>query len=203
MSTTAIVIIVVLAIIALAALAVAGLLFSRESERRHLRQQFGPEYNRTVGATGGDQKQAELDLRDRLARRKKVTLRPMSPVNQSRFTEEWRKIQATFVDSPAVAIEQADTLITQVMAERGYPMQDFDGQADLISVDYPEVVEDYRLAHGVYARSRAGAASTEEVRGAFVSYRSLFSRLVERDEGAVATASSRGSTGAPNAPTVS
>jgi hypothetical protein len=57
-------------------------------------------------------------------------------------------VQADFVDVPRASLARADALITRVMAERGYPMKDFDEQADLVSVDHPQVVEHYRRAHG-------------------------------------------------------
>jgi hypothetical protein len=61
-------------------------------------------------------------------------------------------------------------------------MDDFDGRADLISVDHPTVVENYRKAHTTFLAYDAGDASTEELRQAMVHYRSLFDELVESGE---------------------
>ena len=58
----------------------------------------------------------------------------------------------------------ADGLLHRVMAERGYPMGDFTAQADLVSVDHPEVTENYRIAHGIYERAQLEEASTEDLR---------------------------------------
>jgi hypothetical protein len=68
------------------------------------------------------------------------------------------------------------------MAERGYPMESFEAQARLISVDHPSVVENYRFAHSVRERVESEQASTEDLRGALLRYRSLFDELLQSDE---------------------
>jgi len=142
-----------------------------------LRQRFGPEYERAVEISGGP-RQAELALRARAHQRDKLDIRPLSSGQRDRYEQDWRQVQAEFVDVPFESLGQADTLVTDVMVERGYPMQDFDGQADLISVDHPEVVGHYRRAHGIFVASQSRPLSTEDLRQAFVSYRSLFEELV-------------------------
>ena len=61
-------------------------------------------------------------------------------------------------------------------------MKDFDAQAELISVDHPDTVENYRIAHAVRQRSKTQQASTEDLREALLRYRSLFDELL-RPEG--------------------
>ena len=80
------------------------------------------------------------------------------------------------------ATRDADRLVEQVMAERGYPMEDFESRADLVSVDHPTVVENYRSAHETYLAYDRGDASTEDLRQVMVHYRSLFAELLETDD---------------------
>ena len=87
-----------------------------------------------------------------------------------------------FVDDPVGATRDADRLVQQVMSDRGYPMDDFEARADLISVDHPTVVENYREAHTAYLAYDRGDASTEDLRQAMVHYRSLFDELITTDE---------------------
>lgn len=68
------------------------------------------------------------------------------------------------------------------MSDRGYPVEDFDSRADLISVDHPTVVENYREAHTTAQAYDRGEASTEDLREAMVRYRSLFEELVSTDK---------------------
>jgi len=76
----------------------------------------------------------------------------------------------------AVRSRDADTLVAEVMRERGYPVEDFEQQAADVSVDHPTVVEHYRKAHAIQTRSRA---STEDLREAMLHYRALFAELLE------------------------
>jgi hypothetical protein len=65
------------------------------------------------------------------------------------------------------------------MAERGYPVDDFDQRAADISVDHPQVVENYREGHRLAQASADGSDSTEDLRQAMRHYRALFDELVE------------------------
>jgi hypothetical protein len=58
-------------------------------------------------------------------------------------------------------------------------MGNFEQRAADISVDHPEVVENYRIAHEIALRDRDGQASTEDLRKAMVHYRALFEELLE------------------------
>ena len=165
----------------------AALMAEQNRRRRSLRTRFGPEYDRTVNAAHSP-KEAEQELRGRLDRRDRLVIQPLSAAQRDRYQQDWRQVQGVFVDEPTTALSQADALVTHVMADRGYPMEDFDRQAELVSVDHPGVVDNYRRAHGVYVRSQSNPVGIEDMRQAFVSYRALFSELVDNDQ---ATADTR------------
>jgi hypothetical protein len=81
-------------------------------------------------------------------------------------------------DAPREAVAEADRLVRDVMATRGYPMSDFEQRAADISVDHPHVVRNYRAAHDIAARDAAGHATTEDLRQAMVHYHALFEDLL-------------------------
>ena len=85
---------------------------------------------------------------------------------RQRYARQWETVQSQFVDSPPTAITAADGLVSAVMADRGYPIDDFDQRAADVSVDHPAVVENYRQAHEISMRSARGEATTEELRQA-------------------------------------
>ena len=170
-----IVIVIVVVLIILAAAMAA-----RRRRTMALRERFGPEYDRTVGAREG-QRAAEADLRGRERERARLDIKPLSEAARVRYTEEWQVIQQSFVDQPEEATTAGYDLVNRVMEERGYPMRDFDARADLVSVDHPDVVENYRVAHGIHERAQQHQASTEDLREALLRYRSLFEELLRPD----------------------
>jgi hypothetical protein len=169
----AIVIVVVL-------IALAAAMAARRRRTMALRERFGPEYDRAVGARE-DQRAAEADLRSRERERARLDIKPLSGAARARYTEEWHVIQQSFVDQPEEATTAGYDLVNRVMEERGYPMRDFDARADLVSVDHPDVAENYRVAHGIHGRARQHQASTEDLREALLRYRSLFEELLRPD----------------------
>jgi hypothetical protein len=170
-------------VIAIAVVAVIALVAVGASKRRTamLRGRFGPEYDRAV-ENRDDRRAAEADLRAREKQRAQFDVKPLPEATRLRFADEWRDVQENFVEQPAQAATDADVLITRVMEARGYPMKDFEAQAELVSVDHPDTVENYRFAHAVRQRSQTQQVSTEDLREALLRYRSLFDELL-RPEG--------------------
>src|SRR5215831_5249066 len=146
--------------------------------RSHLRRQFGPEYDRAVEASDSKRKaQAELAAREQ--RRREFDIRPLTSAARMRYLRAWEATQAQFVDDPPAAVDGADSLIRSVMSERGYPVADFEQRAADLSVDHPDVVENYRDGSRYTRAARDGDDKTENLRRAMQSYRALFESLVE------------------------
>jgi FtsZ-interacting cell division protein ZipA len=184
-------------IVVLVAIVVAAVMAARRRRTMALRQRFGTEYDRTLDARDG-QRAAEADLRDRERERGRLDIKPLSEASRARYAGEWRAAQQSFVDQPEEATAAAYDLVNRVMAERGYPMRDFDARADLVSVDHPDVVENYRVAHGIHERAQHQQASTEDLREAMIRYRSLFEELLGAD-GDAAVPAGTGPAGARHA----
>jgi len=177
MTTTTVLILILM----VAILVIAGLgwkLFHRQRTKK-LRSQFGPEYDRTIEQYGEPEK-AERDLEARQKRMEKVNIRHLTTNERERFADRWQAVQSSFVDDPAGTIREADRLVVEIMVARGYPMVEFEGRAEDLSVDHPLVVSHYRTAHEIALKHQRGAANTEELRRAVVCYRELFDELVER-----------------------
>ena len=182
MSPATMFLLIVLAVLVVAG--IAALMFFQKRRTERLRTRFGsPEYTRAIEESGS-RKIAEAGLNARQERVEALDIRPMSAVDHARFTESWRKTQTRFVDSPGGAVTEADQLLSDVMATRGYPVSDFAQRAADISVDHPSVMTNYRLAHDIALRQTQGTASTEELRQAMIHYRTLFEELVGEPEAA-------------------
>ncbi len=164
-------------LVLLAVILIAWLsLQKRRSER--LRERFGPEYQRTVEQYG-DKRRAEEELAGREKRVQALDIHPLTLQERDHFQEEWRTVQAEFVDAPDKAVTEADLLVQQLMQARGYPVGDFEQRAADISVEHANVVTHYRTAHDIAQRDGQGKGTTEDLRQAMVHYRALFDELLE------------------------
>jgi hypothetical protein len=168
---------IVIALGVLVVIASAWLGMDRRRSRQ-LEEKFGPEYGRTVRERG-DRRAAESELRDREQERERLEIKPLSERQRETYGREWRQVQADFVDNPSGAVAEADRLVAEVMRARGYPVDDFEQQAAVVSVDHPEVVANYREGHSIYQSFDRGEASTEDLRQALQHYRALFDDLLE------------------------
>ena len=145
-----------------------------------LRQRFGPEYDRTIREEGNVRK-AEAALAARAKRVAGLHIRPLNPTDAERFDSAWRGVQARFVDDPRGAVTEADRLVGELMAARGYPVGEFEQRVADISVDHPDVVVNYRAAREIAVLHSELKANTEDLRQAMVHYRALFRDLLETE----------------------
>jgi FtsZ-interacting cell division protein ZipA len=160
---------------------IVALLVERKRRSDHLKQQFGPEYDRAI-KQHGDARHAEPVLLEREKRVEKFSLHPLSSAERERYASEWADVQRRFVDDPSIAVTQAEKLVTAVMTARGYPMGDFEQRAADISVHYPTVVQNYRSAREITLRHAQGQSSTEDLRQSMVYFRSLFDELLDSNK---------------------
>jgi hypothetical protein len=149
----------------------------RQRRTQSLAKHFGPASDHTVAALG-KRTEAEKELEARARRVEKLHIHALPVPERDRFLELWRTAQAHFVDSPLTAVAEADRLVAEVMRARGYPMADFEQRAADISVDHPQLVEHYRLAHAAAVDAEGDKADTEALRQALVRYRALFEELL-------------------------
>jgi len=183
MSTVLIVIgLIVVFVIIVAAVLYAGP--GRGREGAGLKRRFGPEYDRVLARHDGDAKAAKHELGERVKRHGDLTVKPLSDEAREQYVARWSGLQEQFVDSPKQAVADADQLVAQLAAERGFPQAErYDDQLDALSVHHAHQVDGYRRVH--HAASDEGrSTSTEELREAMVGARELFEQLIlARPEG--------------------
>jgi len=160
------------------AVAIAGYTEHRKSKTLALRSRFGSEYDREV-LKRGSSRQAESKLADRETHVKTLEIRDLGIVERDRFLTEWYTVQSRFVDHPKASVTEADDLINALLEARGYPHATFEQRAADLSVSYPRVMENYRLAHAIAVRLGKVEATTEELRTAMIQYRAIFDELAQ------------------------
>jgi hypothetical protein len=157
-------------------LAVAWWVYER-SRTRHLRERFGPEYDRRITALG-DRRRVESELARSETRVEKVKVHPLSVSDHRRFMEEWRLCQLRFVDDPGGAVNDADQIVTNIMHTRGYAVDDpYDRVADVCAA-HPRHADAFREANDIVVRHQRGNASTEDLRQAFLDFKGLFDEML-------------------------
>ena len=107
--------------------------------------------DREVARPPAQRELGDLDADDRTAL--------FEPTQLSEFKGRWSEIQASFVDEPQRAVQQADALVSDVIARI----------ADSFGRERTQLEQQW---------DRGGDVSTEELRQALQRYRSFFSRLL-------------------------
>jgi hypothetical protein len=190
---------------------VAAVLFmlTAANRRRRLRERFGPEYDRAV-TERGSRREAEAELAERERHVRDLDIRPLSPSARNQYQSEWTAVQEQFVDAPQAAVTGAQTLVSAVMEDRGYPTQPYDQTLADLSVEHASTLDHFRAAHDISQNAAAGTATTEDLRQAMIHYRALFAELLGEptsnldgragQDGAPATEPGAGTAGDRSAP---
>ena len=179
MNTNIYIIIIVVLILVILGL-IMGPIFSRRQRSKRYQNKFGPDYDHTVKAMGNEKK-AQTEMDERQKHVDTLIIRPLSLSERERYLAEWKAVQAKFIDQPGQATVEADHLIIEVMQLRNYPVSDFEQRAADISINYPELVSNYRLARAIAIKNEQHKADTEELRQALVYYRSLLDELLNAE----------------------
>ena len=122
---------------------------------------------------------AEGSLVERGRRHESLDIKPLPEADRSAFADRWEQAQLSFLDDPRQAVATAETLVQQVMSQRGYPSQDdLAAQASDLSVEHARQLSNLRAAQEISLAAAAGRATTEDLRQAMVRYRALFADLL-------------------------
>jgi hypothetical protein len=176
---TTIQIVVAAVVLVVLILAIVGAVIQRRRSRTlALRNRFGSEYDLAV-VKHGSAREAEAKLADRETRVETLKIRELGATERERFVAEWHTIQSRFLDHPRMAVTEADGLIKSLLEARGYPQANFEQRAADVSVHYPRVMENYRVAHSIAAGLGPVEATTEEQRTAMIQFREIFDDLLQ------------------------
>ncbi|HSK24693.1 MAG TPA: hypothetical protein VK906_16020 [Egicoccus sp.] len=173
---------IILAVVVVVAIVVLAIVMTkkrkrREETRKHLRDRFGAEYDRTVGAARS-RKEAEQELLAREQRRASFSIRPVPADLRDDFQARWDAIQADFVDAPHASLRHADELLDEIAVSRGYPDAAREQRLADLSVDHPAAVERYRSTRV----EDGNELTTEQLRSALLASRDLFETMLNRGE---------------------
>ena len=95
----------------------------------------------------GSRREAEAELAGRERHVRELDIRPLSPSARTQYMSEWTAVQEQFVDAPQAAVTGAQTLVSAVMKDRGYPTEPYDQTVADLSVEHVSTLEHFRAAH--------------------------------------------------------
>jgi hypothetical protein len=132
---------------------------------------------------GGDEEIADRERARRrppAPREAEFELHALAVASRARLEEDWRALQAGFVDDPEGSARAAEVLVARVMEERGYPdTDDRDQRAADLSVEHPRAVSAYRRGCALLDGVHESPDATETLRQAMRSFRTAFEELLE------------------------
>lgn len=163
--------------IALGALVLCSLAAWYWRRSRMPRPRTGSEYDRTV-AQSESRLAAERELRDRYRRKATLEFSELSPRARERYAAKWQELHSRLTTSPHQAVNDADDLVSQLIAELGYPAGEYYEQLAKMSADHADTLELYREAHQISLSNRRGEATAEQLRLAVTHFRTLVPQLL-------------------------
>jgi hypothetical protein len=172
------ILLIILAILVVLAIGLIVSMIVIRLRSHNLRTKYGPEYDYTLETTG-DRRAAEIDLHNREKRVNDLNIHPLTDTEVERYHQEWIDIQASFIDNPLAAAENANRAITEVMIARGFPVENFDERSEDLSVLYPEFIPGYREANSALAKNHEDGVSIEDLRQAMIKFHLLFDELLD------------------------
>jgi FtsZ-interacting cell division protein ZipA len=171
---------IVLIVIAVIVVALVAFFVYRRRRQARAREEYGLEYERVVEKRGSE-REAEQELRER-RERVESQIRPLPEDSRRRYDEQWQQVERTFVDNPAVSLDDADRVVAEILTERNFPTDSRQEVSKRVGVMYSGVVEDFREAQHIHqdATHPQGEAELDKMRQAIQKYRSVYERVVER-----------------------
>lgn len=171
---------VVIAVAVMLVLLLALSLIRIRSRRSHLKERFGPEYQRVVSNAGTGA--GERQLVGTEEERDSLDIRPLPRAARDRFLDEWRQAESRFVSDPREATRTAERLVVRALEERGYPPPSDEDErlAALVAVDHPQVADRFRHGHAMLDNVD-GAESTENLRKAMLDFRTVLEDVIQGD----------------------
>jgi hypothetical protein len=169
--------VIALIIVAIVVAAIVAWYAWARSRSSHLRERYGPEYNWAIEETG-NRRRAESELAKRESKARQIREHRLSPSDREKFLAQWKLCQAQFVDDPAGAVSRADQLLAEIMRTRGYATDNVHERMMDIAAAYPHHSAQYREAGRILELHDRSEASTDELRTAFLHYRTIFDDLL-------------------------
>lgn len=167
---------IAVAVVVLALIVFLVLRAKRMRRRKHLRERFGLEYDRTAQRAGSKRK-ADEELAEREERYERFDLHRLDDDERESLRARWEDLQSSFVDGPHSAVRMADVLLDDAARARGYHDAGPEQRLRDLAIDYPDEVERYRQAVAATTDGDDGR-DAERLRRWLLAARGLFEAVL-------------------------
>jgi len=139
-----------------------------------MRDRYGPEFDRQAERLhSSDAAESALSERSQ-----QLSNRDLSPSERQRYREDWERIEARFLDRPALALAEAERLVGDLMRDRGYRTDDPQDAAMDLSISHRNVAERYRAGSRIVS---SGSTDIGDLRDAMLHFRTVVDDLLSVD----------------------
>ncbi len=144
---------------------------------RSPRPRSSSEYDLAVAQSEG-RLAADRELRDRHRRHVILEFSELSPGARERYAAKWQELCGRLTTSAHQAVNDADDLVSQLIAELGYPAREYYEQLAQTSVNHAGTLRSYREAHQISLSNRRGEATAKQLRLAAGLFQVLVPQLL-------------------------
>ena len=106
-----------------------------------------------------------------------VPVEPLSAATRQRYLTAWEGVQSRFADRPALALSEADAILTRLLADRG--LRPDDRSTAGLSPAQASALEGFRAGHAIEQANTSSRCDTEQVRTGMLHFSRVFEALLQ------------------------
>lgn len=110
-------------------------------------------------------------------------VRRLEPAARERYLAAWRGVQSRFPESPVLALSEADTIVTSLLGELGFPLDDPRPSAELLPEQQARVLDGFRAGRAIEQANTSSRSDAEQVREGMQHFDRVFAAVLEGGAG--------------------
>lgn len=116
---------------------------------------------------------------DRRQPRQALPIERLSADSRERYLSAWRGVRSRYPERPVLALSEADTILTSLLGELGFPLDDPRPAAELLPEQHARVLDSFRAGHAIEQANTSSRSDEEQVRQGMQHFDRVFSALLE------------------------
>lgn len=130
-------------------------------------------------AGGAVRPHAERPAAERRPPRHTLPIRRLDAEGRQRYLAAWEGVQRRFPERPELALSEADTILTSLLGELGFPLDDPRPSAELLPEQHAKVLDSFRAGHALEQANTSSRSDREQVRRGMRHFADAFTGLLD------------------------